>query len=126
MHRLMMMAAALVTLGMATPALAEPEVWLRPWGEEDGVWSRDAAAFDMDCANDVSGPGTWTGMAAGGHTVPGSPSVYLQMETRNAGDGGDQFPCEERFGPGAMCDDERVRVLHPADRGGTAPRDPEV
>jgi len=50
-------------------------------------------------------------MAAGGHTVPGSPSVYLQMEARNAGDGGDQFPCEERFGPEAMCDDDRARVL---------------
>jgi len=49
-------------------------------------------------------------MAAGGYTVPGSPSVYLQMEARNAGDGGDQFPCE-RFGPGAMCNDERMRVL---------------
>jgi len=110
MTRLTMMAATLVTLGMTTPSLAESEVWLRPWVDE-GNWSRDTAAFHMDCANDVSGPGHWTGMAAGGHTVPGSPSVYLQMETRNIGDGDVQFPCEERFGPGAMCNDERVQVL---------------
>jgi len=108
MHRLMLASAALlVTLGMPTPSLAEPEVWLRPWVDE-GNWSRDAAAFHPVCANDVAGH--WTGMAAGGHTVPGSPSVYLQMETRNIG-GNDQFPCEERFGPGAMCDDDRARVL---------------
>jgi len=61
MHRLMMASAALlVTLGMTTPALAESEVWLRPWGEEDNVWSRDAAAFHLDCANDVFGPGHWS------------------------------------------------------------------
>lgn len=100
------LAAALAAL--AAPALAEPEVWLLPATEEAGGWSRDAAYFHLNCdtANDTSGNWGWI--------APGSAhtAMWIYVEARNTGGGEKaELPCEERFGEGAMCDDELLRVL---------------
>jgi len=100
----MTLTAALIML--TPPALAEPEVWLQ---EESSAWSRDTVYFHMNCAaaHDPSGIYGWT--------APGSAdmAMWIDVEARNIGARGAraELPCEERFGAGALCDDELIRVL---------------
>jgi len=86
MHRLMMAsAAALVTLGMTTPALAESEVWLRPWVDE-GNWSRDTGppfiwTAQTTCVALATGPG-WRRAAT---PSPAAPTYIFRWRPGTSG-----------------------------------------